>query len=209
MNPQSQKVMEILEKHYSGSGTALIYRNSFELLIATILSAQTTDTQVNKITASLFAKYPTPADMAALSEEQLAQEIKGCGLYRNKARNILATVKMLLDEYAGEVPQTREELIRLPGVGRKTANVVLANAFGIPAFGVDTHIFRVANRLALTKSKTPRQTEEQLTGLIRKEKWNAAHHWLIWHGRKICKAQKPLCSDCPVSSLCPGKINKA
>ena len=208
MNAHTQEVLNILEKHYHGIGSALNYRNNFELLVAVILSAQTSDLQVNRITASLFAKYPTPSKMSSLSEEQLALEIKSCGLYRNKAKNILATVKILLNEYAGKVPHTREELMKLPGVGRKTANVVLANAFGISAFGVDTHIFRVANRVGLTESKNPLQTEEQLTRLIPEEKWNAAHHWLIWHGRKICKAQKPLCSVCPVNCLCPGNINK-
>ena len=206
MNPQSAEILKILEKCYDGIGPALIYRNNFELLVATMLSAQTTDAQVNKITAPLFAKYPTPDKIAALSAEELAEEIKGCGLYRNKAKGILAAVKILLNEYAGKVPDTREELMRLPGVGRKTANVVLANAFGIPAFGVDTHIFRVANRLRLTESKNPLQTEEQITRLIPVDKWNAAHHWLIWHGRRVCKAQKPLCPVCPVNCFCPSNI---
>jgi len=208
MNPQSQEVLKILERHYDGIGPALIYKSNFQLLVATMLSAQTTDNQVNKITATLFTKYPTPDKMAALSVEQLAEEIKGCGLYRNKAKNILAVAKILLNKYAGEVPDTREELMKMPGVGRKTANVVLANAFGIPAFGVDTHIFRVANRLALTESKNPLHTEEQLTRLIPKEKWNAAHHWLIWHGRRVCKAQKPLCAICPVNGLCEEFIKR-
>jgi len=208
MNPHSQKVLEIFEERYRGTGPALIYRNSFELLVATLLSAQTTDMQVNRITAPLFAKYPTPAELAALTEEKLAEEIKGCGLYRNKAKNLVATARLLLEKHAGKVPKTREELMELPGIGRKTANVILANAFGIPAFGVDTHVFRVANRLALTESKNPLQTEEQLTAIIPREKWSAAHHWFIWHGRKICKAKKPLCPVCPVGGLCPGNNTK-
>lgn len=200
---EKRNILAILEKHYQGAATALEYRNPFELLIATILSAQSTDTQVNRITRALFAKYPSPRQLAALSEEELAAEIKGSGLFRNKARHILATVKMLLEQYGGEVPQNREDLMKFPGAGRKTANVVLANAFGIPALGVDTHVFRVANRLGLSVGKNPLEVEEQLMAVLPREKWAAAHHWLIWHGRKICRARQPLCEQCPLAELCP------
>jgi len=206
ININNQKILDILEKQYKGTTTALEYKNKFELLIATILSAQTTDMQVNKITKKLFAKYPTPQAIIELTMEELSEEIKGCGLYRNKAKNILAAVKILLEKYGGEVPADRETLMSLPGVGRKTANVMLANAFGIPALGVDTHVFRVANRLGLVKAKTPNQVEEQLVAQIPHEKWGEAHHWLIWHGRGVCRAQKPLCFDCMLKELCPSTL---
>lgn len=196
-------ILKRLAVEYAGTGSALTYRNPFELLIAVILSAQSTDQQVNKITAPLFAKYSTPEDFAGLTESELAEEIKGVGLFRNKAKNILATSKILVGQYESQVPKNRESLLSLPGVGRKTANVVLANAFGIPAMAVDTHVLRVSNRLGLAKSNNPEKVEEQLTELIPKDKWAEAHHWLIWHGRKVCQARKPKCSECLVEDLCP------
>ncbi len=202
------RILEILECCYQGSTTALEFANPFQLLVATILSAQTTDSQVNKLTRKLFAAYPDAKALVQLSEEKLAEKIKGVGLYKNKARNILATAKILLEKYDGQVPPNREVLMELPGVGRKTANVVLANAFGIPAIGVDTHVFRVANRLNLAQGRTPEQVEAQLMQLIPEEKWGDAHHWLIWHGRKICKAQNPQCAHCPVNQLCPSKTEQ-
>ncbi|MCR4443205.1 MAG: endonuclease III [Peptococcaceae bacterium] len=205
MQERKQRVLEILEKEYRGAATALEFKNPFELLVAAVLSAQTTDRQVNRLTKSLFARYPTPGDMAGLSEEELAREIRGCGLYRGKARNILAAVRILLEKYGGEVPADREALMRLPGVGRKTANVVLAGAFGIPALGVDTHVFRVARRLGLAGGATPLQVERELTSFIPREKWAAAHHWLIWHGRKICRARSPLCARCPLMECCAAR----
>lgn len=205
MKKNKIKILSLLEDTYRGSGTALNYRNPFELLIATILSAQSTDNQVNKITEKLFIKYPDPQAFSRIKDEELAEEIKGVGLYKNKARNILAAVNIILKEYGGQVPREREELMKLPGVGRKTANVVMANAFGLPAIGVDTHVFRVANRMGLVKGKNPLEVEEQLMQLIPREKWADAHHWLIWHGRKVCGAKKPLCQRCPVSELCPAR----
>jgi endonuclease-3 len=192
-----------MEREYTGYTTALEFSNPFELLIATILSAQTTDKQVNKLTGALFRKYPTPDSIAKLTEEELAGEIKGCGLYRNKARNIIAACRVLIDRYGGEVPRKFEDLINLPGVGRKTANVVLANAFGIPALGVDTHVFRVAKRLHLAEGKNAQEVEKALTALIPAEKWSDAHHWFIWHGRKVCRARNPLCNECILNDLCP------
>lgn len=203
LSAKKEKILEKLEEIYQGRESALNFNNPFEMLIATILSAQSTDNQVNKVTDRLFAKYPTPKKIAFLSKEDLAEEIKGCGLYKTKAANILSTVKLLLAEYDGQVPKSREELMKLPGVGRKTANVVLANAFGEPALGVDTHVFRVANRLGLAEGKTPLQVEEQLMLVIPRHKWKEAHHWLIWHGRLVCKARKPQCDICPVGDLCP------
>ncbi|KJS21515.1 MAG: endonuclease III [Clostridiaceae bacterium BRH_c20a] len=197
-----QEILDKLRECYPEVKTALRFQNPFELLIATILSAQSTDKQVNKVTQSLFEKYPDAYGMSMLSAEELEQEIKSIGLYKNKSKNIVTTSKMLVEKYNGIVPCTREELITLPGVGRKTANVVLSNAYNIPAIAVDTHVFRVANRLGLTKSSNPLQTEEQLMAIIPDKDWSDAHHWLIWHGRLVCKARKPECQKCRVNYLC-------
>ena len=194
-----QEILDKLRECYPEVKTALRFQNPFELLIATILSAQSTDKQVNKVTQSLFEKYPDAYGMSMLSAEELEQEIKSIGLYKNKSKNIVTTSKMLVEKYNGIVPCTREELITLPGVGRKTANVVLSNAYNIPAIAVDTHVFRVANRLGLTKSSNPLQTEEQLMAIIPDKDWSDAHHWLIWHGRLVCKAPKPECKKCRVN----------
>ena len=198
-----ENIIKILEKTYQGSSTALHFSSPFELMVATIMSAQTNDNQVNKITDSLFKKYNTPQLFSQLKLEVLEEEIKTCGLYKNKAKNIIAASQLLEERYAGNIPMTREELMLLPGVGRKTANVILSNAFGIPALAVDTHVFRVSARLGLSTGATPDETERQLVALIPEEKWGDAHHWLIWHGRKICLARKPNCEKCPVNQLCP------
>ncbi|MFY9377324.1 MAG: endonuclease III [Peptococcia bacterium] len=203
MKDNKDLILKRLAVEYAGTGTALTYRNPFELLIAVILSAQSTDQQVNKVTEPLFARYPTPEAIAELTEEELTMEIKGVGLFRNKAKNILATAKILVEQYDSQVPQDRESLLTLPGVGRKTANVVLANAFGIPAFGVDTHVLRVSNRLGLAEGNNPLRVEEQLTRLLPQDKWAEAHHWLIWHGREVCQARKPKCTQCFLLDLCP------
>ena len=195
-------VLEMLEKEYGDVTTALEFESDFQLLIATIMSAQSTDVQVNKITAPLFADYPDAAAIASLPLSELEEKIKKVGLYRSKAKNIYATVRILLEEYDGEVPRTRKELERLPGVGRKTANVVMSVAFGIPAIAVDTHVFRVSNRIGLAEASTERKTENQLMENIPEAQWAMAHHWLIWHGRKICKAQNPRCEICPLQPNC-------
>lgn len=199
---RKKEILNILEETYKDSSTALIYNSPFELLIAVILSAQCTDERVNKITANLFPEYSSPAKILSLGQNGLEDYIKGCGLYRNKAKNIIATCKILCRDYSGEVPASFNELIKLPGVGRKTANVLLSQLFDIPAIAVDTHVFRVANRLGLAIGKTPEIVEEGLMKAIPKIKWSAAHHWLIWHGRKVCKARNPECASCPVSQLC-------
>ncbi len=191
-----------LEREYAEADCALIFSTPFELLVSTILSAQCTDKQVNKITEKLFQKFQCPEDFASLTPEELEPHIMSCGFYKNKARNIVLTSRALLERFGGEVPQTIEELTTLPGVGRKTANVVLANAFGQDAIAVDTHVFRVTNRLGLVRSKTPEETERQLMERIPQEKWSQAHHWLIWHGRRICHARKPECARCPVALWC-------
>jgi endonuclease-3 len=197
-----EKVFKILETEYGGIGAALIYKTPFQLLVATILSAQTTDAQVNRMTPRLFEDYPDARSMAGLTEEMLAGYIKGCGLYHNKAKNIIAAAAILTEKYQGAVPQDRERLMALPGVGRKTANVVLSNAFGLPALAVDTHVLRVSNRLGLARGKDPLKVEDQLCRKLPQAQWGQAHHWLIWHGRRICKAQKPLCETCMLKEFC-------
>ena len=198
-----EQQIAILEETYRGVKPALKFRNPFELLIAVILSAQCTDVRVNVVTERLFAKAPTPEAIVALGLGQLEQEIKDCGLFRNKAKNILAACQMLLQKYGGQVPEDFEALQELPGVGRKTANVVMSVAFDYPAIAVDTHVFRVSNRLKLAVGTTPLEVEKGLQKVIPKEKWSAAHHWLIWHGRKLCRARNPLCADCPLLEACP------
>ncbi|MCQ2458263.1 MAG: endonuclease III [Clostridia bacterium] len=206
MTPKERKtaILEILEQTYPEAKAELVFSDAYELLVATILSAQCTDKQVNKVTPEVFARYPDARAMAEATEDELYPLVKSCG-FRNKAKNIIAACKMITERYGGQVPATMEELTKLPGVGRKTANVVLYNAFGIPAFAVDTHVFRVTNRLGLCAADTVEETEKQVTRIIPKEKWGRAHHWLIWHGRRICKAQHPLCDECPLADLCKYK----
>ena len=202
---QREATLAVLEENYMGTETALHYSTPFELLVAVIMSAQCTDERVNKITARIFPKYNTPEKMGALSQEQLEEEIRDCGLFRSKAKNLLATCKMLTEEYNSVIPDTVEELMKLPGVGKKTANVVASIVYKVPAIAVDTHVFRVSHRLGLAKGDDPLAVEKELQKAIPKNKWSDAHHWLIWHGRKICKARKPLCSECVLVELCPYK----
>ncbi|HEY5666926.1 MAG TPA: endonuclease III [Gammaproteobacteria bacterium] len=182
--------------------TELVYHSNFELLIAVILSAQATDISVNKATATLFPVASTPARILDLGEAGLKRHIKTIGLYNSKAENIIKTCRILLDKHGGEVPDERAALEALPGVGRKTANVILNTAFGQPTIAVDTHIFRVANRTGLAKGKNVAEVERRLTKFTPDEFKLNAHHWLILHGRYICKAQKPLCGECPITDLC-------
>ncbi len=199
----TREILSRLAQTYPDARCALEHTNPFELLIATMLSAQCTDKRVNLITARLFPKYPGPADFVVLTEEELQNEIRDCGLFREKARNIRQTCQLLLEKHGGEVPGCMEDLIKLPGVGRKTANVVLANAFGVPAIAVDTHVFRVANRLGLARADNVLETEKQLMARIPREQWHGAHHWLIHHGRNLCQARRPRCSECPLLTCCP------
>lgn len=182
--------------------TELLYHNTYQLLVAVILSAQATDVGVNKATTQLFQIVQTPQDMLALGEDGLKQHIRSIGLYPSKARHILAMSRLLVERHKGQVPASRAELEALPGVGRKTANVVLNVAFGEPTMAVDTHIFRVANRTGLAPGKTVREVEDRLMTQVPEAYRQHAHHWLILHGRYICKARKPLCERCPIVDLC-------
>lgn len=197
------EILGILENTYFDAKPELIFHNSFELLIAVILSAQCTDKRVNLVTKKLFELAPDPESIVKLGIEKLEQEIKECGLYRNKAKNIIAVCKILQEKYSCTVPDDFNELLSLPGVGRKTANVVSSIAFNRPAIAVDTHVFRVSRRLHLAKGETPEEVERELQKVIPVENWSKAHHWLIWHGRRICRARKPLCADCPLKDICP------
>lgn len=196
------KALAILKETYPDAKPELEFTSPFELLVATMLSAQSTDKQVNKVTRVLFPAYNTPEAFAALSYEELEPYIKGCGLYKTKGKNILATSRIIVEQYGGEVPTERDALTKLPGVGRKTANVVVSNAFGTPAIAVDTHVFRVANRIGFANAKDVLNTEKQLMEAIPTELWSIAHHWLIFHGRRVCAARNPKCAVCTVRECC-------
>ncbi|MCE7887827.1 MAG: endonuclease III [Alphaproteobacteria bacterium PRO2] len=187
----------------------LEYTNPYTLLVAVVLSAQATDTGVNKATKELFKKVSTPREMVALGLERLKTHIKTIGLFNTKAKNIIALSEILIREHNGQIPKTRDELVKLPGVGRKTANVVLNVAFGEPTMAVDTHIFRVSNRTNLAPGKTVEQVEDKLMKVVPKQFAMHAHHWLILHGRYICKARTPLCAECPVYNQCEYKDKTA
>ncbi len=200
---QQAEILALLGHVYRDAKPALAFQSPFQLLVAVLLSAQCTDTRVNIVTEELFRRAPDAAAMAELSEKEIAALIQSCGLYKNKSKNIAALSRILLDSYGGKVPQEREKLEALPGIGRKSANVVLSVAFGIPALAVDTHVFRVSRRLGLSAAKDVRGVEKDLTALVPEEDWAAAHHWLIFHGRRLCKAQRPGCDSCPLDALCP------
>ena len=203
MNEESRlRALKILSETYAGARPALHYNTAFELLVAVILSAQCTDERVNKVTAELFKQHNTPETMLALSQEQLEGYIFSCGLYRSKAAHILSASKDIVEKFGGKVPGGFAELKSLAGVGQKTANVVSSVWFDKDAIAVDTNVFRVSNRLGLARANTPLKTEEQLKEAIPQEDWSKAHHWLIWHGRRVCHAQKPDCPHCPLSAVC-------
>lgn len=197
-----QAVLAQLQQLYPQAGPQLHSQTPFEMLVATILSAQCTDARVNQVTRKLFPAFHTPEAFAALTEEELIPYIRTCGLFRAKSRNIIAMSRDLLVRFGGQVPRTLEELTSLAGVGRKTANVVLSNAFGVPAIAVDTHVFRVANRIGLARAKDVEHTERQLMERIPREQWGAAHHLMIFHGRNICHARGPKCGICPLTGVC-------
>ncbi len=195
-------ILDDLDELYPDAKPGLNFTNAFELLIATILSAQCTDVRVNKVTEVLYKKYNTPKAIIDLGEEKLSEYIKSCGLYKTKAKNIISTCNILYHDYNSVVPDDIEELIKLPGVGRKTANVVVSNAFGIPAIAVDTHVFRVTNRIGIVDEKDVLSTEKALMQAIPKERWSKSHHLFIWHGRNLCKARNPKCEECVLKDRC-------
>ncbi len=206
MNPQKRaEIFRRLQAANPNPTTELLYRTPFQLLVAVVLSAQATDKSVNKATQPLFEKYSSPEQMAKLGVSRLEGYIKTIGLYRTKARNVVALSKILVEEHGGEVPAEREALERLPGVGRKTANVVLNTAFGQPTVAVDTHIFRVANRIGLAPGKDVLEVEQKLLRFTPPEFLKNAHHWLILHGRYVCLARKPGCPQCAIRDLCEFK----
>lgn len=203
----TDEIIKRLKKEYPDAHCALHHSNAFELLVATILSAQCTDDRVNLVTATLFRKYRTPQDYLNVSQEQLAQDIKSINFFNNKAKSIQGTAQKLVENFGGKVPQTMEELLTLNGVARKTANVVLGNAFGIASgVVVDTHVSRLSQRLGLTAENTPEKIEKDLSKIVPKKHWVMFPHWLITHGRKICNARKPKCHECVLENICP-KIN--
>ncbi|MDD2371794.1 MAG: endonuclease III [Firmicutes bacterium] len=197
-----KEIIELLKMEYWYAKAELEFNNPFELLVATILSAQSTDVQVNKVTKDLFLVGGTPSKIAAMSVVELESRIKSIGLYKNKAKNLIGMSKILIGEYNGNVPESIDELVKLPGVGRKTANVVVSNAFNIPAIAVDTHVFRVSNRLGLAEANNVKDTEEQLMQVIEKSDWSKLHHCLIFHGRRVCKARTPMCEICNFTDKC-------
>lgn len=197
-----KEVLDILEEMFPDAKAELNFTTPYELLVATILSAQCTDVRVNLVTEELFKNYNTPEAMCSIDTSRLEEMIHTCGFYRNKAKNIHAASRILIEEYGSKVPESMEELMELPGVGRKTANVVLANAFGVPGIAVDTHVFRVSNRIGLAHSDNVYDTEMQLRQNIPEEKWSKHHHTLIFLGRRACKARKPSCEACSLNHLC-------
>ena len=204
---RAHDIINELSKHYTDK-PALNFGTNFQLLIAVILSAQCTDERVNKVTASLFKDYPTPEKFLTLSEDELGKLIFSCGLYKSKAKHILSACRDIVDKFGGEVPDKIEDLRTLAGVGRKTANVVYSVGFKGNAIAVDTHVFRVANRIGLAKSTDVLKTEKQLMSILDENVWSKSHHFLIYHGRNVCKAQKPNCEDCCVKNFCEKNFKK-
>jgi len=199
---QTAEIMAILYELHPDAECELRHGNPFQLLVATALSAQTTDIAVNKATPALFDRYPTPYDLSLAEVGDVENLIRRIGLYKNKAKNIVALSKILVEDYNSLVSEDINELMKLPGVGQKTANVVVSNAFGIPAIAVDTHVFRVANRIGITNAKDVKNTELQLQKKIPREEWIQAHHTFIFHGRYVCDARKPRCETCPLTDRC-------
>jgi endonuclease-3 len=200
-------IFELLEREYPEAMTALAHRNPFELAVATILSAQCTDERVNQVTPELFRRYPDPVALASARHDELEQMIHSTGFFRNKAKNLIGMARALIGEHGGELPRTLVELTRLPGVGRKTANVILGNAFGIDeGVVVDTHVKRLAGRMGFTKETTPERVEMDLMELFPRERWTPLSHLLIFHGRGPCPARKPRCHECGIAQLCPASL---
>jgi endonuclease-3 len=209
LKARTRAIIRRLKRAYPGARCSLNHTNPFELLIATILSAQCTDERVNMVTADLFRKYRKPEDYLNVSPRELEKDIQSTGFFRNKTKSIQGASKMLTEQYGGQVPHTMEELLELPGVARKTANVVLGNAFDIHAgVVVDTHVTRLSHRLGLTEQKTAEKIEQDLIPIVPKKDWVIFPHLMIYHGRKICKARNPLCTECTLEKLCPSSFLK-
>lgn len=209
LKDRAKKIVSLLKRAYPEAKCSLNHSNAFELLIATILSAQCTDQRVNIVTADLFRKYRKPEDYLKVSEKELQKDIRTTGFFRNKTKSIRGTAKTLIEQYDGQVPHSMDELLELPGVARKTANVVLGNAFGIKAgVVVDTHVTRLSHRLALSEQKTAEKIELELIEIVPRKDWVIFPHLLIHHGRRICKARSPLCAECAVEKLCPSSSLK-
>lgn len=205
-NQASQKIFHLLKEAYTEAKVPLDYKNPLELLVATILSAQCIDKRVNIVTEVLFKKYKTVTDYAGAGRKEFEKDIKSTGFYKNKAKNIILSCKKIIDDYGGKVPDAMDALLTLPGVARKTANIVLSNAYGkIEGIAVDTHVKRVSYRLGFTRNQDPNKIEQDLMKLFPKKDWFSINHTLIAHGRKICQAKKPLCPQCTVAHLCPSK----
>lgn len=196
------QMLDALRDRYPEAGCALVHQNTYQFLISVVLSAQTTDKSVNKVTGELFAKYPSPADLAEADHQDVIDIIKTIGMYKTKSRNIIALAGELVEKHGGQVPEDYDELVKLPGVGRKTANVVLAVGFGHQRIAVDTHVFRLANRIGLVKEKDVLKTELGLMKVLPEDRWTEAHHSLIFHGRNCCTARNPKCGECPINGLC-------
>ncbi len=198
-----RKILQALDQLYPSAACALQHRNAWELLVATILSAQCTDKRVNEVTPGLFRKYPTVRDFAAASQEELAQDIRSTGFFNNKAKALIGAARKILADFGGRVPRTMEEMLTIPGAARKTANVVLGTAYGIPSgIVVDTHVQRIARRLDLTRETDPNKIEQDLMKIIPKERWILFSHQMIHHGRNLCTARRPRCAECPMNSFC-------
>lgn len=202
MKQKTKNVLELLKQEYPDAKCELNYKTPFQLLVATILSAQTTDKKVNEVTKTLFIDYKDLNSFSKINQDELEQRIKTIGLYRNKAKNLLIMCNQLKENFNGEVPKTMEEISSLAGAGRKTANVVLSNAFGIPAIAVDTHVFRLANRIGLANSESVLEVEKQLQKEIPKKEWSLTHHLLIFHGRRCCTSRNPKCGECVIDKYC-------
>lgn len=199
---EASEILDILDTLYPDAHCELVHKTPFELLVATILSAQCTDIRVNEVTSEMFLKYNQPKDFATMDQRKLEKLIHSCGFYRNKAKNIIAAAKIIDQDYHGKVPETIQELVKLPGVGKKTANVVASTCFNVPAIAVDTHVFRVSNRIGFVDENNVEKTEAALQRKIEKNRWTKAHHLFIFHGRRMCSARNPNCQLCPLTDRC-------
>ncbi|MFQ9614100.1 MAG: endonuclease III, partial [Clostridium butyricum] len=202
MKARTKKIVEILKETYPDAKCELNYETPLQLLVATVLSAQTTDKKVNEVTKELFKDYPDLDAFLEITNDELEERIKQIGLYRNKSKNLILMFRQIKEKFNGEVPTTMEGITSLAGAGRKTANVVLSNAFGVPSIAVDTHVFRVSNRLGLAESDKVLEVEKQLQKELPKKEWTLMHHLLIFHGRRCCTARNPKCEECPLSHIC-------